>query len=54
MRKLALIALASTILLSSTSVYAAQHTVKEGETFWTISRSYGISLESMIRANPNV
>lgn len=36
------------------SASAADHYVVRGDTMWNISRSYGVSLESLIKANPHI
>jgi spore coat assembly protein SafA len=33
---------------------ATQYIVQQGDTMWTISQRFGISLDSLIRANPQV
>ncbi|MBR6594661.1 MAG: LysM peptidoglycan-binding domain-containing protein [Clostridia bacterium] len=38
----------------SLSASAAEHRVVKGDTMWRISRSYGISLEKLIEANPQI
>lgn len=48
-----LLALIAVVSLG-TKVSAAEHSVVRGDTMWRISRSYGISLEELIKANPQV
>lgn len=44
----------STIAGASGASAAASYTVKGNDTMWLISKKYGISLNSLIRANPQV
>ena len=37
--------------LLSQSAMAATHTVQKGETYWTISQKYGVSLSDLLKAN---
>ncbi|MGJ8654895.1 MAG: LysM peptidoglycan-binding domain-containing protein [Akkermansiaceae bacterium] len=54
-RKNGKVALAPTTTLVSVSTpSAASHTVKSGETFSSVSRKYGVSVSSLINANPKV
>ncbi len=43
-----------TITLTPTPVGPTQHTVKEGETCWGISQTYGVSMDVMMALNPGV
>ncbi len=44
------------LALSATAVGAAatEHMVVRGDTMWKIARSYGVSLEDLIEANPHI
>ncbi len=46
--------LALSMMLGAGAVSAAPYVVKSNDTMWTISRQYGISLTSLIQANPQV
>ena len=46
-----LISIFAAFALLSQSALAATHTVQKGETYWTISQKYGVSLSDMLRAN---
>ena len=48
-KKILPIALAG--LMLSTSAQAATHTVKKGDTYWTISQSYGVDFNTLLKAN---
>lgn len=39
------------VLITPAGVYAATHTVNSGESLYSISSNYGVSLESLMRAN---
>lgn len=49
-------ALALSMLVGSTAAFAASgtYTVTNNDTMWTISQKYGVSLDSLIKANPQV
>lgn len=46
--------LALTLSVTAVSASATDHTVVKGDSMWKIARSYGISLEELIKANPQV
>lgn len=48
--KTAIGVMALTISISTTS-FAASHKVKKGDTFWKISKKYGVTLESILKEN---
>jgi uncharacterized YkwD family protein/spore coat assembly protein SafA len=47
-------ALALGTLIGAGAVSAAPYTVAGNDTMWTISQKYGISLDAMIKANPQI
>ena len=53
-RALAL-ALGGAILLPSVNAFAATpYSAKEGDTFWSLSKQFGVSLQKLMNLNPNV
>ncbi len=51
-KRLIMLVVMATILIFSTAAEAQTvHTVRHGETMWTISRNYGVSLQALQRAN---
>lgn len=50
-KKILIGALTLTISVSSSSAFAATHIVKSGDTYWKISNWYGVSLDSLLKAN---
>ncbi|CAM3854982.1 3D domain-containing protein [Cohnella lubricantis] len=53
-RTLAL-ALGGALLLPSMSAFAATpYTAKDGDTFWSLSKKFGVSLEKIMKLNPKV
>lgn len=55
MKKLLLFASAAmTAAALAVSAFAVDHRVVRGDTMWKLSRAYGVTLESVINANPQV
>lgn len=46
--------LALTVSALSVSAAATEHYVVSGDSMWKIARSYGVSLEELIKANPHI
>lgn len=46
-----LISIFAAFALLSQSALAATHTVQKGDTYWTISQKYGVSLSDLLKAN---
>ena len=46
--------LTALLYISALSVSASEHIVAKGDSMWKISRSYGVSLDDLIKANPHI
>ena len=46
-----LISILASLALIGQSAMAATHTVQKGDTYWTISQKYGVSLSDLLKAN---
>lgn len=51
MKKRRLIPIFLAFMMMAQGALGATHTVKKGETYWTISQSYGVSLSALLAAN---
>lgn len=47
-------ALLAVLILNPISVNASEHYVARGDSLWKISRSYGVALDKLINANPQI
>lgn len=50
-KKILIGALTLTIVATSSNTFAATHVAKAGDTYWKISNWYGVSLDSILKAN---
>ncbi|MGN1097632.1 MAG: LysM peptidoglycan-binding domain-containing protein, partial [Clostridia bacterium] len=51
MKRKKLLSIFAAFALLSQSALAATHTVQKGDTYWTISQKYGVSLSALLKAN---
>jgi 3D (Asp-Asp-Asp) domain-containing protein len=53
-RRTAALVLGGALLLPALSAHAAPYTAHEGDTFWTLSKKFGVPLQTLMAANPKV
>lgn len=52
--RIAALALGATVALPALTANAAPYTAKHGDTFWKLSRQYGVPLQKLMNANPDI